>query len=91
MRPWVRINLTSPVSICRLFFDLTLTLLGQGFDRHLFALRKLAEKEGRLPGIYQDEAYARINHNKLSTSTLASPAVRIGAFGPVVRDGFGLG
>ena len=44
-----------------------------------------------VPSIFQDETYAKMNHNIVSTSTLASPAVRIGAFGPVVQDGFGLG
>lgn len=64
---------------------------GQGFDRHLFALRKLAEKSGKNPDIFQDPAYAMINHNILSTSTLSSPVVIAGGFGPVVDDGFGIG
>lgn len=65
--------------------------VGQGFDRHLFGLRKLAEQGGgKLPVIFQDPAYAAINHNILSTSTLSSPSVRAGGFGPVVKDGFGL-
>lgn len=33
----------------------------------------------------------QINHNILSTSTLSSPAVNMGGFGPVVPDGFGIG
>ncbi|XP_066478950.1 carnitine O-palmitoyltransferase 2, mitochondrial isoform X2 [Tiliqua scincoides] len=66
--------------------------MGQGFDRHLFGLRYLAESMGMpLPSFYQDQAYAQINHNILSTSTLSSPAVNIGGFGPVVADGFGVG
>jgi carnitine O-palmitoyltransferase 2 len=66
-------------------------LLGQGFDRHLFALKNIAITQGLpIPEIYLDESYATINHNILSTSTLASPAVRVGAFGPVVNDGLGL-
>ncbi|PIO36087.1 hypothetical protein AB205_0090340, partial [Aquarana catesbeiana] len=65
---------------------------GQGFDRHLFALRYLAAGKGvSLPELYQDPAYARINHNILSTSTLTSPAVQLGGFAPVVPDGFGVG
>ncbi len=44
-----------------------------------------------VPSIFRDAAYAKMNRNLVSTSTLASPAVRIGAFGPVVEDGFGLG
>lgn len=65
---------------------------GQGFDRHLFALRHLASSAGQpLPGLYADPAYAAINHNILSTSTLTSPAVSLGGFAPVVPDGFGVG
>ncbi|XP_054835962.1 carnitine O-palmitoyltransferase 2, mitochondrial isoform X2 [Eublepharis macularius] len=66
--------------------------MGKGFDRHLFGLRHLAESIGiPLPEFYQDHAYAQINHNILSTSTLSSPAVTIGGFAPVVPDGFGVG
>ncbi|AWP11502.1 putative carnitine O-palmitoyltransferase 2 mitochondrial [Scophthalmus maximus] len=66
--------------------------MGQGFDRHLFALRYLANsKDQPLPGLYADPAYAAINHNILSTSTLTSPAVNLGGFAPVVPDGFGVG
>ncbi|KAJ8683208.1 hypothetical protein QAD02_019000 [Eretmocerus hayati] len=65
--------------------------MGQGFDRHLFALRKLAEKSGKRVDLFQDPAYETINHNILSTSTLSSPVVIAGGFGPVVDDGFGIG
>ncbi|XP_069837730.1 carnitine O-palmitoyltransferase 2, mitochondrial isoform X2 [Dendropsophus ebraccatus] len=66
--------------------------MGQGFDRHLFALRHLAAGKGMtVPELFQDPAYARINHNVLSTSTLTSPAVQLGGFAPVVPDGFGVG
>lgn len=66
--------------------------LGQGFDRHLFALRYLANSKSEpLHGLYTDPAYAAINHNILSTSTLTSPAVSLGGFAPVVPDGFGVG
>ncbi|KAG7513494.1 carnitine O-palmitoyltransferase 2, mitochondrial [Solea senegalensis] len=66
--------------------------MGQGFDRHLFALRYLANSQGRtLHSLYSDPAYAAINHNILSTSTLTSPAVSLGGFAPVVPDGFGVG
>ena len=67
-------------------------LMGQGFDRHFFALRALAlEQNANLPSIFTDPAYAWINHNILSTSTLVSDAVEGGGFAPVVRDGYGLG
>ncbi|KAM9848691.1 carnitine O-palmitoyltransferase 2, mitochondrial [Aulostomus maculatus] len=66
--------------------------MGQGFDRHLFALRHLASSRNRaLHRLYVDPAYAAINHNILSTSTLTSPAVSLGGFAPVVPDGFGVG
>ncbi|XP_043941382.1 carnitine O-palmitoyltransferase 2, mitochondrial isoform X1 [Protopterus annectens] len=65
--------------------------MGQGFDRHLFAMRCLAATKGSsLPDFYQDPAYKQINHNILSTSTLTSPAVQLGGFAPVVPDGFGI-
>ncbi|XP_042339647.1 carnitine O-palmitoyltransferase 2, mitochondrial [Plectropomus leopardus] len=66
--------------------------MGQGFDRHLFALRYLASSKGQaLHSLYTDAAYAAINHNILSTSTLTSAAVSLGGFAPVVPDGFGVG
>ncbi|XP_056133382.1 carnitine O-palmitoyltransferase 2, mitochondrial [Lampris incognitus] len=66
--------------------------MGQGFDRHLFALRYLANSNGQsLHDFYKDPAYMAINHNILSTSTLTSPAVSLGGFAPVVPDGFGVG
>ncbi|XP_065216088.1 carnitine O-palmitoyltransferase 2, mitochondrial-like [Planococcus citri] len=65
--------------------------MGQGFDRHLFALRKLAEKKSStLPSIFTDLSYQKINQNILSTSTLSSEVVLGGGFGPVVQDGFGI-
>jgi carnitine O-palmitoyltransferase 2 len=65
--------------------------MGQGFDRHLYALKVVALSQGlELPDLYKDEAYRIINHNILSTSTLSSPAVRVGGFGPVVSDGYGI-
>ncbi|XP_076859978.1 carnitine O-palmitoyltransferase 2, mitochondrial [Brachyhypopomus gauderio] len=66
--------------------------MGQGFDRHLFAMRYLSNSKGmEMPNLYQDPAYTAINHNILSTSTLTSPAVSLGGFAPVVPDGFGVG
>nr|AXY87732.1 carnitine O-palmitoyltransferase 2 [Eriocheir sinensis] len=66
--------------------------MGQGFDRHLFGLRKLAEAQGSpLPELFTDPSYAKINHIIISTSTLPSAAIMFGGFAPVVRDGFGVG
>ena len=65
--------------------------MGQGFDRHLFGLRHTAEINSLpKPEVFQDPAYAMINYNIISTSTLSSPNIIAGAFGPVVPDGFGL-
>lgn len=64
--------------------------MGQGFDRHLYALRLLAEKNNISCNIFEDPAYVNLNHNIISTSTLSSPAVWAGGFGPVVRDGLGI-
>ncbi|CAL1275003.1 unnamed protein product [Larinioides sclopetarius] len=66
--------------------------MGQGFDRHLFALRYIAEQKGmKMPALYQDPTYAEANHFVLSTSTLFGPAFSGGGFAPVVSDGFGIG
>lgn len=66
--------------------------MGQGFDRHLFGLKHAAGVAGvEVPALFGDAAYARINHNVMSTSTLSSPGLHVGAFGPVVADGFGIG
>jgi carnitine O-palmitoyltransferase 2 len=65
--------------------------MGNGFDRHLFVMRYYAQKEGKVPDFYLDPSYKLINHNILSTSTLAHPSVLNGGFAPVVRDGFGVG
>jgi carnitine O-palmitoyltransferase 2 len=66
---------------------------GQGFDRHLFALKYLQENENKekLHRIYTDKSYQLINHNILSTSTVASKHIAAGGFGPVVNDGYGIG
>ncbi|CRL04579.1 CLUMA_CG017648, isoform A [Clunio marinus] len=67
--------------------------MGQGFDRHLFALKTAAERVRIIDNfdIFKDPAYARINHNIISTSTLSSPALLAGGFGPVVKNGYGIG
>lgn len=66
--------------------------MGQGFDRHLFGLRHVAELNGiPKPSIFEDAGYQIINNNILSTSTLSSPGIVAGGFGPVVKDGYGIG
>lgn len=44
-----------------------------------------------IPGLFTDPAYSQINHNILSTSSLTSEQVWLGGFGPVVKDGYGIG
>jgi len=67
--------------------------MGQGFDRHLFALKYHAEMRNQqeTPDFYKSHAYKFINHNVLSTSTLAYPTIMTGGFAPVVSNGFGIG
>lgn len=66
--------------------------MGQGFDRHLFALKDMAlTNKMPLPDIFMSEAYQKLNRNIISTSTLTSDALLAGAFGPVVPDGLGIG
>ncbi|VDP84884.1 unnamed protein product [Echinostoma caproni] len=69
--------------------------MGQGWDRHLFALRHFAllEHAGGLsmPDLFLDDSYAHINRIVLSTSTLSSPFFAMGGFGPTSPNGYGLG
>lgn len=66
--------------------------MGQGFDRHLYGLRHMAQINGiSEPKLYSDDAYKTINHNIMSTSTLSSTGLMLGGFGPVTRDGYGIG
>lgn len=66
--------------------------MGQGFDRHLFGLKYICEKNNiEVPKLYKDELFHRLNHSILSTSTLSSHALLAGGFGPVVSDGYGIG
>lgn len=66
--------------------------MGQGFDRHLFALKHLNEGLGNAPlPMFSDPSYTLLNHITLSTSTLSSTALEVGGFAAVVQDGLGLG
>lgn len=65
---------------------------GKGVDRHLFALKCIAEKNGvAIPPFFESEAWKALNHTVLSTSNCGNPALRLFGFGPVVPDGFGIG
>lgn len=66
--------------------------MGDGFDRHLFALKEIALRNGeKLPEFYEDPIYKLSQHYTLSTSTLYGECFAGGGFAPVVPDGFGLG
>jgi len=69
----------------------TCVFVGQGFDRHLFALKNMAESEGQELALFTDPNYAYLNHIILSTSTLPSDDILSGAFAPVTPDGYGVG
>eukprot|EP01063_Lacrimia_lanifica_P024950 TRINITY_DN32750_c0_g1_i1.p2 TRINITY_DN32750_c0_g1~~TRINITY_DN32750_c0_g1_i1.p2 ORF type:complete len:670 (+),score=285.92 TRINITY_DN32750_c0_g1_i1:88-2097(+) len=67
-------------------------MMGKGVDRHLFALRKIAERQGgALPELFNDRGYAVLGENVLSTSTLYNDCLCLGGFGPVHEDGLGIG
>ena len=68
--------------------------MGQGVDRHLFALQKWGEKLGLAPPdppLFDSDAYRTFKDIRLSTSTLDSPALDGGGFGPVNRTSYGVG
>jgi hypothetical protein len=55
-------------------------------------LKNLAEEDdGKLPEIFTDPSYQKINHIILSTSTVRSPSFVISGFGPVTPNGYGVG
>ncbi|XP_043856655.1 carnitine O-palmitoyltransferase 2, mitochondrial-like [Dromiciops gliroides] len=64
---------------------------GQGFDRHLLALRILADtKKGCLPDIFSDSAYSQMNHSFIFSRHLFNPTLNFGASMPIVPDGLGI-
>ena len=65
---------------------------GKGVDRHLFALKSIANKNNLpVPDFFDDSGYKKLNHTYLSTSNCGNPSLRLFGFGPVVPDGFGIG
>ncbi|XP_031636280.1 carnitine O-palmitoyltransferase 2, mitochondrial [Contarinia nasturtii] len=66
--------------------------MGQGFDRHMFGLKYMAEQNNiPLDPIFESDGYRKLNYNILSTSSLSSDGLLAGSFGPVVPDGYGIG
>lgn len=67
-------------------------VMGQGFDRHLFGLRAMAGILGmETPELFTLPAHDVMSKIILSTSTLSSPALTGGSFGPVNDDCYGIG
>jgi hypothetical protein len=65
---------------------------GKGVDRHLFALKSLAQRRcDPTPALFRSDAWRTLNHTILSTSNCGNPSLRLFGFGPVVSDGFGVG
>jgi len=66
-------------------------LSGEGFDRHLFALKYYAEKNNiEIPEIFTDKSYEVLNDFVVSTSTLNTEFIQFGGFGPLPNCyGFG--
>ena len=66
--------------------------LGQGFDRHMFAMKNIALRNNLTThAVYEDPVFQKNNRFTLSTSTLHGEAFLAGGFAPVIDDGFGLG
>eukprot|EP00934_Nitzschia_sp_Nitz4_P006018 Nitzschia sp. Nitz4//scaffold138_size62050//25030//27297//NITZ4_006387-RA/size62050-processed-gene-0.61-mRNA-1//-1//CDS//3329535764//6008//frame0 len=65
---------------------------GKGVDRHLFALKCIAEKNGmKTPAFFQSKPWNQLNHTILSTSNCGNACLAGFGFGPVVPEGFGIG
>jgi hypothetical protein len=67
-------------------------IMGQGVDRHLFTLAAFASRSGSpTPALFADPSWAHFQDIRLSTSTLASPALSGGGFGPVNPTSYAVG
>nr|CAI5848338.1 unnamed protein product [Callosobruchus analis] len=63
---------------------------GMGVDRHLLGLRLLATECGiPVPAIYQDAAFIRSTHMRLSTSQVATKCDGFMCYAPLTTDGYG--
>ena len=66
--------------------------MGQGFDRHLYALKCMAEDKGISLSLFEDPAYAEINHFVLNPSTVDGGGCLLpGIYGPVEKDMISVG
>ena len=63
---------------------------GKGIDRHLFALKCLAQRHNLpMPKLFESDALKTLNHTVLSTSNCGNPSLRLFGFGPVVQGMYG--
>lgn len=90
------------MSLQKLLFihSLTIHLRNFSVDRHLFALKMLFEQLQQehqdssalvAPRIFTDPGYQTSGTWRMSTSHCGSASLSLFGFGPVVRDGFGIG
>ena len=64
---------------------------GAGFDRHLHAIKSLAEQQSKTLKFFQDPSYAAYNSIQLLLVSLAGESLSNGALGPVSSDGISTG
>ncbi|KPA80498.1 putative mitochondrial carnitine/choline acetyltransferase [Leptomonas pyrrhocoris] len=66
---------------------------GEGFDRHLTALRHVAQINGDKAALafFEDDLFAKTNNAVLATSEFSKPWLRYYTFGPINHNGYGLG
>lgn len=76
--------------------EMRLAQQGLGIERHLYGLKQIQQRFGKelgiteLPTLFNDLGYRTLRHSFLSTSNMSSPLVHSCAFGPVVKDGYGI-
>ncbi|GBG25864.1 Carnitine O-palmitoyltransferase 2, mitochondrial [Hondaea fermentalgiana] len=63
----------------------------QGVDRHMHAMKCVAQKNGLEIDLFKDPMYAKSSKWILSTSNVTAPFIQQFGFGAVVGDGYGLG
>jgi len=67
-------------------------LMGKGWDRHVYALKHEAERQNLpIPAVFTGAAAKKLGEIILSTSTLSSPAIDGGGFGPVGPNCYAIG
>lgn len=63
-----------------------------GSERHMLGLSMMAQIQGLpLPDVFATEGYKALRYDTLSTSSITAPFIDFFSFGPVVKDGLGIG